>query len=1284
MMDEEEALSVEIVDADEECDTDAVVVEVEVIEDEDEENEGAASKSGGNSASGTAAAAAAAAGGGSKKLVQTAAIKALQAAGLVTSAAGRKKQVSTAAAASAAASTESSSTSGATSSKEDSPSSSSEVEIVDVTHSPPRPKETSSARPSQQSQQSRLVPTTNAGRIDIYVPVRGIIIPRRPPDNTFGINLAPKKSSDLFLPRGGNIDVERAVVSDGIAVSPRGQLRPGDVVTAVNGNDVSEMNFSGAIARMKSTPPHRPLVLCVLRKTNVNVGTPSPTTPQSAAAAAYALSSGSSGGYKNAKGRKLPNGAVMPCRTPTKDSNGRYMRPPGRDVRGMKWDEVRGLWVPNNAQIPTAPVRVASGTVGSRPLYEKPKGHKLKFASWDGRRGLWFTRTPQEGKKRDRIRYFQPSGREPKDVLWDTKEGLWRDSHSSEPKKPPYKKPRGAMPKGKEWDAARGVYVKIGWSLVCKVRPAHRYDKPTPPQQPPLLQKPQQQQNGCTPQYAATRTEAVCRGVPPPPPPGYARTTPNGIQAVSPGEHLQQRQPLPHPGAAALPPNSNGSKGGNVGGIQAVSLDAHMQQRQKNCVVRQAVLAPGVVPVHPGAKVQHLPLPGQQPPILSRPVGGARDAAVHNQTVVVKSPLFDFKTLNRGINPRAPPYHHLSHFDRFLLNYAELFTFRAASQGCANWAQYHFMYQPGTSLGIVGVRCRWCRPVPPSSHRDRNPTSPVYFPTNPDSLANVLSVDLAGHLFGCPTMPPAFREEMWKMRNNRHAGTLRVDGPFVRWLMCGEVLDRPQIWAAHRHTLTDAHRAAVGLVGAGSTLPPPVGHNGYRYPSAPVGGVSRGVVGTVSQMQQFAKVKNKVKEDRKRAGKSKRDAIILGSDEDDSSGVFSVHSENSTDQESDDDSSSSSSSSDDDEFDYNQGVQVIYNQHLAYPRDEVAALAAARAAQPWLPLRKFDSEKDDLYYELGIDEAVEAAFQFQRWGSEAGKSQHHSILVESRKRKHPSPGEGRSHSVLDDYNPLVEALRTWDFLPLLSPFARNVLRSVDIVPTTRANWLRRFPSAPPTQRFVELTPRIPAAAVRCRHCGNLCPIFSLLTVGQCIQSVGQLHLTKCARAPREVVCAVADSSPGFSTAAFKRDKDQLQNFCRTVLLKLGPNVFGRRGIGGVNGSGNGEGGGEDFVGDGSRKKRSLMSANDWREQKSRRGPGAWVLDVTEADPDDLERLRRGKWDDEDSGSVNDLVSDVSEKRKGNNEGEEGGYSSSAVDEKSAGKENGTAMNDSAANNDKDT
>jgi len=48
----------------------------------------------------------------------------------------------------------------------------------------------------------------------------------------------------------------------------------------------------------------------------------------------------------NVEERVALDGSIPPTSTPRKDSNGLYIRPPGRGRLGMSWDKTKGLWVP--------------------------------------------------------------------------------------------------------------------------------------------------------------------------------------------------------------------------------------------------------------------------------------------------------------------------------------------------------------------------------------------------------------------------------------------------------------------------------------------------------------------------------------------------------------------------------------------------------------------------------------------------------------------------------------------------------------------------------------------------------------------------------------------------------------------------------------------------------------------------------------------------------------------------------------------------------------------------
>ena len=68
------------------------------------------------------------------------------------------------------------------------------------------------------------------------------------------------------------------------------------------------------------------------------------TLPPAAAAA------GSASKYSAARVRErfAHDGTVAPVTTPKKTQEGLYQRPAGRTRKGMEWDAVRGVWVPND------------------------------------------------------------------------------------------------------------------------------------------------------------------------------------------------------------------------------------------------------------------------------------------------------------------------------------------------------------------------------------------------------------------------------------------------------------------------------------------------------------------------------------------------------------------------------------------------------------------------------------------------------------------------------------------------------------------------------------------------------------------------------------------------------------------------------------------------------------------------------------------------------------------------------------------------------------------------
>jgi len=53
------------------------------------------------------------------------------------------------------------------------------------------------------------------------------------------------------------------------------------------------------------------------------------------------------------RARIYSDGSVLPVSAPKKDKSGMYLRPAGRQRKGMDWDAVKGIWVP--ASIPANP-----------------------------------------------------------------------------------------------------------------------------------------------------------------------------------------------------------------------------------------------------------------------------------------------------------------------------------------------------------------------------------------------------------------------------------------------------------------------------------------------------------------------------------------------------------------------------------------------------------------------------------------------------------------------------------------------------------------------------------------------------------------------------------------------------------------------------------------------------------------------------------------------------------------------------------------------------------------
>jgi hypothetical protein len=53
---------------------------------------------------------------------------------------------------------------------------------------------------------------------------------------------------------------------------------------------------------------------------------------------------------QNVAARKLNDGTVVPVTQPKKLPNGEYARPIGRQRKGMEWDSIRGVWIPEGGR----------------------------------------------------------------------------------------------------------------------------------------------------------------------------------------------------------------------------------------------------------------------------------------------------------------------------------------------------------------------------------------------------------------------------------------------------------------------------------------------------------------------------------------------------------------------------------------------------------------------------------------------------------------------------------------------------------------------------------------------------------------------------------------------------------------------------------------------------------------------------------------------------------------------------------------------------------------------
>jgi hypothetical protein len=87
-------------------------------------------------------------------------------------------------------------------------------------------------------------------------------------------------------------------------------------------------------------------------KAPVNVAVESPSMNSSHSSNVNNTMTGSSNNYNNkysieaVRARISADGSVRPINTPKKTKDGLYMRPAGRQRKGMDWDAVNGIWVP--------------------------------------------------------------------------------------------------------------------------------------------------------------------------------------------------------------------------------------------------------------------------------------------------------------------------------------------------------------------------------------------------------------------------------------------------------------------------------------------------------------------------------------------------------------------------------------------------------------------------------------------------------------------------------------------------------------------------------------------------------------------------------------------------------------------------------------------------------------------------------------------------------------------------------------------------------------------------
>lgn len=119
-----------------------------------------------------------------------------------------------------------------------------------------------------------------------------------------------------------------------------------NAVCNVRGSRVTVSNYhSIPVPVIRSgVPPGLPPQMTYQQRTQVYSA---PTTTTSSSGSTVDMSKYSA---EKVKLRKSADGSVAPVSKPKKDKDGLYLRPAGRTRKGMQWDAVNGVWVPQQQQ----------------------------------------------------------------------------------------------------------------------------------------------------------------------------------------------------------------------------------------------------------------------------------------------------------------------------------------------------------------------------------------------------------------------------------------------------------------------------------------------------------------------------------------------------------------------------------------------------------------------------------------------------------------------------------------------------------------------------------------------------------------------------------------------------------------------------------------------------------------------------------------------------------------------------------------------------------------------